>query len=122
VRILIDMNLSPRWVPLLAAAGFDAVHWSTQGPQDASDTTLMTSAGAHGQVVLTHDLDFGAMLAAAPLAGPSVVQLRAGDVSPEAIGLAVIAALKQLSNELGAGALVTVDPQRTRIRLLPLKR
>jgi hypothetical protein len=34
----------------------------------------------------------------------------------------VVAALHQLAAELAAGALVTVDPLRTRIRLLPLKR
>jgi len=70
--------------------------------------------------VLTHDLDFGAILAATQGTKPSVVQIRAADVSPEAIGKTVIAALRQMESELVAGALITVDPQHARVRVLPL--
>jgi predicted nuclease of predicted toxin-antitoxin system len=71
-------------------------------------------------VVLTHDLDFGAILAATQRRKPSVVQLRASDVRPEVIGLQVVAALRQLQVELDNGALITVDPTKTRVRILPL--
>lgn len=39
---------------------------------------------------------------------------------PEAVGPAVVAALRQMSQDLEAGALVTVDPVRARLRVLPL--
>ena len=29
MKLLIDMNLSPRWVSLLAGAEIEAAHWST---------------------------------------------------------------------------------------------
>ena len=45
---------------------------------------------------------------------------RAEDSSPEAIGPQVLSALRQLASELDAGALVTVEPARSRVRLLPL--
>ena len=64
MKLLIDMNLSPRWVGVLMEAGFDAVHWSTLGRSNALDTEIMDFAKANGYVVLTHDLDFGAILAA----------------------------------------------------------
>ena len=51
---------------------------------------------------------------------PSVVQIRADDASPDAIGQQVIVALRQMAHELEEGALLTVDPNRTRMRLLPL--
>lgn len=35
MKLLIDMNLSPRWVDLLLDAGFEAVHWSAAGTQRA---------------------------------------------------------------------------------------
>jgi predicted nuclease of predicted toxin-antitoxin system len=79
-------------------------------------------AKAQDYVVLTHDLDFGAILAVTHGDKPSVVQIRAENVSPEAIGGAVIDALRQMRTELEAGALLTVDPGRTRLRLLPLRR
>ena len=71
-------------------------------------------------VVLTHDLDFGAILAATHGQKPSVVQIRADDVDPDMIGKQVIAALRQMLSELELGALVTVDPARARMRVLPL--
>ncbi len=115
------MNLSPRWIGLLTDAGIEAVHWSTRGAQNAPDSEIMVYARATGCVVLTHDLDFGAMLAATQGEKPSVVQIRAEDVSPDAIGTQVITALRQMALELEAGALLTIDPNRARLRLLPLQ-
>ncbi len=64
-------------------------------------------------VVLTHDLDFSAMLAATQGTKPSVVQIRSDNLSPAVIGNPLIAALQQMAPELAAGALLTVDPGRT---------
>ena len=70
---------------------------------------------------LTHDLDFSAILAATQGNKPSVVQIRSEDVSPDVIGRSVIGALQQMTAELEEGALLTVDPSRTRLRVLPLQ-
>jgi predicted nuclease of predicted toxin-antitoxin system len=121
MKLIVDMNLTPRWVGLLVDAGFEARHWSTLGANNALDSEIMAYASTNGYVVLTHDLDFSAILAATHGSKPSVVQIRADDVSPEAIGFQVIAALKQMVSELELGALLTVDPNRTRMRLLPLQ-
>lgn len=120
MKLLVDMNLSPRWVTLLAGAGLEAAHWSTLGANNAPDVEVMAFAKANSYVVLTHDLDFSAILAATHGDKPSVVQIRAEDVSPDAIGRPVIDALRQMAGELEDGALLTVDPSRTRLRLLPL--
>lgn len=120
MKLLVDMNLSPRWVGWLGDAGVEAVHGSVIGPPSAPDQVILAHAAAHDMVVFTHDLDFGAILAASPAGGPSVVQVRADDVSPEAIGGVVLNALRQLATALAVGALVTVEPNRTRLRVLPL--
>ena len=116
------MNLSPRWVKVLADAGIEAAHWSTLGANNAPDSEIMAYASANDYVVLTHDLDFGAILAATHGEKPSVVQIRAEDVSPDVIGKKVIIALRQMASELEEGALLTVDPNRTRLRVLPLQK
>ena len=121
MRVLLDMNLTPRWVRMLADAGIEAVHWSVLGANDAPDLEVMEYARVNDCVVLTHDLDFGAILAATQGEKPSVVQIRAEDVSPDVIGNPVIAALRQMATELENGALLTVEPARTRLRLLPLQ-
>ena len=121
MKLIVDMILSPRWVSVLAQAGIEATHWSTLGAPNAPDAQIMAYASINGYVVLTHDLDFGAILAANNGEKPSVVQIRADDVSPAVIGPQVISALHQMEPELNEGALVTIDPIRTRVRILPLK-
>ena len=121
MKLLVDMNLSPRWIGVLVDAGIEAAHWSTLGASSAPDSEIMAYAKAHDYVVLTHDLDFGAILAATHGEKPSVVQIRADDVSPDVIGTQVVAALRQMASELEEGALLTVDPNRTRLRVLPLQ-
>lgn len=119
MKILIDMNLSPRWVKLFDDAGFESAHWSTIGAMNAPDKEIMDYAKTNDYVVLTHDLDFSAILAVTHGEKPSVVQIRAENVSPDVVGRPVIAALRQMADELEEGALITVDPKRTRLRLLP---
>ncbi|MFG6104481.1 DUF5615 family PIN-like protein [Adonisia turfae] len=63
MKILIDMNLSPAWVGFFANADIEAVHWATVGDPRAPDRDLMQWAQENKNVVFTHDLDFGALLA-----------------------------------------------------------
>ena len=120
MKLLLDMNLSLRWVARLTQAGYEAVHWSTLGRFDAPDHEIMAFTARQGYVVVTHDLDFSAILAATHGEKPSVVKIRAEDVSPDAISGKVIVALRQMQYELDEGALITIDPSSTRERLLPL--
>ncbi len=120
MKLIVDMNLSPRWVKVLFDAGIEAAHWSALGANNAPDSEIMAYASANDYVVLTHDLDFGAILAITHGEKPSVVQIRAEDVNPDVIGKQVIIGLRQMTSELEEGALLTVDPNRTRLRLLPL--
>lgn len=122
MKLLVDMNLSPRWIGLLVSAGIEAVHWSAVGRADAKDSEIMAYAVENGCIVLTHDLDFSAILAATKAAKPSVVQIRSEDVSPDTIGMKVVFALRQMEAELKKGVLLTIDPNRSRLRLLPFDR
>src|SRR2546425_3719551 len=109
IQLLVDMNLSPDWVPVLTGHGWHALHWSTVGDPRAPDRMIMDWAVANGYVVFTHDLDFGTVLALTHAAGPSVIQVRAEDVLPDHLESVVIAALRQHDSDLATGALVVVD-------------
>lgn len=121
MKLLVDMNLSPRWLVFLTQHGIEATHWVSVGAIDAQDAEIMVYARDHGYVVLTHDLDFGAILAATQGRGPSVLQIRAEEVAPELIGPQIAAAVGQMRHELEEGALLTVHPNHARLRVLPLR-
>ena len=118
--LLVDMNLSPDWIPVLQRHGWQAIHWSGVGEERASDLEIMRWAAARQHIVFTHDLDFGRILALTREIGPSVLQIRAQNVLPDHLEGPVIAALNQHEADLTSGALVVVDESRSRIRVLPI--
>lgn len=122
MKLLVDMNLSPSWVEALGAMGFEAVHWSSVGDPRASDRELLEYAEAGGYTVFTNDLDFGTILAASAASSPSVIQVRATDLTPARLGPLVQTALGQYAEWLEAGALITIEAARLRARVLPLKK
>ena len=122
MKVLLDMNLSPRWVRFLEQEGFEAVHWSTVGDPRATDAAIMAWASQNGYVVFSHDLDFSALLAATQVAGPSVVQVRTQDVMPDAIGRDVVRVLRLRAADLEEGAVVSIDKVTSRVRVLPIRR
>jgi predicted nuclease of predicted toxin-antitoxin system len=121
VKLLVDMNLSPRWVGRLAGHGFEAVHWSTIGAATAPDVEILSWAQQHNLVLITNDLDFSAILAAGAVDGPSVVQIRTQDLLSDAAVSIVTAALEAHREDIERGALLSIDEGGTRVRMLPLK-
>lgn len=85
MKLLVDMNLSPRWVDRLARHGFDAVHWPTVGAATAPDHEILAWAHQHSLVLVTNDLDFSAILAAGAVDGPSVVLIRTQDLFSDTV-------------------------------------
>lgn len=122
MKIVIDMNLSPAWVDVLANMGHPAQHWSSIGEIDAEDSEIMAWARQHQHVVFTHDLDYGALLYTTQMTAPSVVQLRSPDVRPSTMSDHVRNALELCHEEIQEGALISIFPHKNRVSMLPLKR
>lgn len=122
MKLLIDMNLSPRLCDVLREEKVDSLHWSSVGSHSATDREIMQWALENSFVVLTHDLDFGAILAATRATGPSVIQVRTQDVRPEKLATMLYPVLRNFDNEIRGGALLIVDPSRARVRSLPLRK
>jgi predicted nuclease of predicted toxin-antitoxin system len=121
MRLLIDMNLAPRWVQTFSTAGHEAIHWSEVGPIRASDSIICQYARDHGFVLITNDLDFPRILAHTSQRKPSVILLRGEPLTPELRSKALLGAITDCSAELESGAILTIDwLDRPRARLLPL--
>ncbi len=116
------MNLSPLLVKFFKDMGYKAVHWIDVGNPGATDREIMAWAKERGYVIVTHDLDFGAILAATEASFPSVVQVRTLDVSPESIGPKLVDLIETYRKPLEEGALIVLDDDKVRVRILPLRK
>ena len=118
MKFVVDVNLSPAWARLLEGAGHQAVHWQEVGPGNAEDEDIVAWAEREDAVVLTRDLDFGAYVVLAGRTKPSVMQVRAKRSNPERFGGLVLRAVRETAHKLSEGALVTIEFERIRVRLL----
>ena len=64
MKILIDMNIPYKYTSLLMLKGIEALRWSDVGSPDATDMEIMSYARDNDFIVLTCDLDFGAIFQA----------------------------------------------------------
>jgi predicted nuclease of predicted toxin-antitoxin system len=122
VRLLVDNAVSPRVAEGLRALGHDAVHVRDVDLQAATDEVIFRYAAEENRIVISEDSDFGTLLALRGDVGPSVILFRhMPDRRSEAL-LAVLAAnLGAIGRALEAGAIVTLEPERIRIRRLPIE-
>jgi predicted nuclease of predicted toxin-antitoxin system len=105
----------------LRDAGHDAVHVTTVGLANTDDDVILSSAADDGRIIVTADADFGALLALRRDRRPSVLMLRSSDrLTPDQQVELILATLAQVGNELDAGAVASVTPERIRVRTLPI--
>jgi predicted nuclease of predicted toxin-antitoxin system len=119
MKIIVDVNLAVRWADMLSARGIDTVHWASIGAANAQDIEIMSYARQNGYSVFTNDLDFSAILVSTRASGPSVIQIRAEDTRPEAHLDRVSDILIKFSSAIEQGTLITIDPKKTRLHILP---
>jgi predicted nuclease of predicted toxin-antitoxin system len=121
VRFLIDSALSPVVGEELNRAGYDAVHVRDLGMQAASDQQIFDQATQDGRIIVSADTDFGMLLAIRKETAPSVILFRHGSQHRPADQAALLNAnLAQLADALETGSIVVIEPERIRIRALPL--
>jgi predicted nuclease of predicted toxin-antitoxin system len=120
IAVLLDQGTPRSAAALLRERGWDATHTSEIGASRAEDAEILQIARAATRVVVTLDADFYALLALSSATTPSVIRIRIEGLRAEAFAGLLMTVITQCQDALQAGAIVTVQPQRMRIRALPL--
>lgn len=120
MKFFADMGISPDTVSWLRNQGHDAVHLHERGWDRLPDGEILERARDEGRVLLTHDLDFGQLLALSKATSPSVIVFRLADMRPDSVNRHLARVLKQAADDLARGAIVSVREGQIRVRALPI--
>ena len=116
------MGISPNTVVNLTDAGHDAVHLVDEGLDRLPDSEILSKARIEERIVITHDLDFGDLMAASGARLPSVIIFRLANMAAVNVNRYLELIVKNHSEVLQQGAILSVSEQRIRVRTLPIVR
>ena len=114
------MPLSPALAMWLAGRGHDAVHAADLGLHRATDESIMARAKQEARTIITADLDYPRLLAAAQASEPSLILFREGDWSEDDVTTRLSEVLAALTEEDITQSIIVVDRDRVRRRRLPI--
>ena len=121
MKLLADMGVSMTTVLALRRAEHDAVHLRDLNLITLPDPNIVELAVAQSRVILTFDLDFGALMAVTESISPSVILFRLRNQTPASVTPKLMAVLAECEEALTAGAAVVIDEDGYRIRRLPIQ-
>jgi len=120
MKLLLDMGLARRTAYFLRNRGYDAVHLREQNLQRLTDEDVIAKGRLEERVIVTHDLDYGRIVALSRSHLPSVITLRLSNMEPDQVNRYLEYVLSRFADQLAAGALISVSEQGVRVRALPV--
>ncbi len=120
MKFLLDENMPPSLAILLKNEGYEARHVVEIGYTNTSDFKIIEFAAESGEVILTHDTDFGTILALSGANKPSVILFRLQATNNATYLFLLQKNINSFLENLILGALVVIDEDKIRIRNLPI--
>lgn len=120
MKLLLDQGLPRSAAALLRDSLVDAVHASEVELSSAEDEQIIAVASREHRIIVTLDADFHAYLALSQASRPSVIRIRIEGLQADEVATLLKTVLRDCHDDLVAGALISLQPQRIRIRRLPI--
>jgi len=122
MKFLLDVNMPPSLGESLTTLGH-LYRWvpSCMAPT-SSDLQIIQEATTTGEVILTHDTDFGTLLSFLGTLKPSVVLFRIDKINAHLFYSLLVDNWSILNQPLQEGALIIFEEDKFRIRELPINR
>jgi len=121
MNFLLNMNVHREMTAPLKQRGHVCRHVGDIDMSRATDTEIVAEAKRTGEVIITHDLDYGHLLAFSGERAPSVIILRLRDLRTDEIMSRMDAVWKEIESPLLQGAIVSLSDKSLRIRNLPIE-
>jgi predicted nuclease of predicted toxin-antitoxin system len=118
IKIILDQGLPRSTAAILRSRGWDVVHVGEVDLRDAKDIEILQFAYENERTVVTLDADFHALLMVNRRKSPSVVRLRLEGLKGEELAEVLENILKEDSDDLAQGAMVTVNRNAIRVHRL----
>jgi len=87
----------------------------------AEDMAIVREAKVRGEVIVTHDLDYGHLLAFSGEKVPSVIIFRLRNTHPNNLSKRLLEVWPEIEGALTEGAIVVIEDAVFRIRGLPIE-
>jgi predicted nuclease of predicted toxin-antitoxin system len=122
MKLLLNENIPPSLAGRLRSIGHECIHCGECGLTRNPDHEIVRFAIKNDFIIITHDLDYVRIISLSGEPKPSVITFRQNKISPNIFFESLSKALPKMEDFLIRGALVSLDDQLVRYRLLPVKR
>ena len=120
MKFLLNMNVPRSLCRRMAEKGFECRHAGDIGLSEADDIDIIKEAKNNKEIIVTHDLDYGHLLAFSGDPSPSVIIFRLRNSHPDNLFSRLMSARSEIEGPLKEGAIVVLEDATLRIRELPI--
>lgn len=121
MNFLLNMNVHRDMTAPLEKRSHVCRHVGDIGMSRAKDVEIVAEAKRTGETIITHDLDYGHLLAFSGDSAPSVIILRLRNLQTADIISRMDSVWKDIESALLEGAIVSLSDKSLRIRTLPIE-
>ena len=116
------MNVPPALGQMLSSEGHKWRHVANIGMAKSQYAAILVEAQSRGECIITHDLDYGQLLAFSGDSTPSVLIFRLRRVDIPQLFERIHATWSEIEEPLASGAVVIIEEVAIRVRRLPVSK